>query len=34
MGQLFAESVGDGLVNLAAVGLPALALSFASYNFV
>ncbi len=29
MGQLFAESAGDGFVNLAAVGLPALVLSFA-----
>ncbi len=28
MGQLFAESAGDGLVNCAAVGLPALILSF------
>jgi ABC-2 type transport system permease protein len=29
MGQLFAESVGDGLVNCIVVGLPALVLSYA-----
>jgi ABC-2 type transport system permease protein len=29
MGQLLAESVGDGLVNCAAIGLPALVLSYA-----
>lgn len=29
MGQLFAESVGDGIVNCAVIGLPALVLSYA-----